>query len=111
MTLHRALRGTGPLGGADDLGHLGGGAPRHLALEGLGQIQQPLLGHRLAGARRRCQRLEATGAIGPDPAIKRPAPDADRPAGRAGVRPGGQLAHQQAALADGERLVSRFADQ
>ena len=111
MPLHRALRGARLLGGADDLGHLGGRAPRHLAFQGLGQVQQPLVGHRLAGAQPGRQRLEAAGAIGAYPTIERPAPDADRSTTGAGVRSGGQLAHQHAALADGERLVGRLADE
>ena len=111
VPLQRALGGSSPLGSADDLGHLGRRAPGHLTFERLGQVQQLLLGHRLAGARGRGQRLEAAGAIGADPAIEGAAPDAQAPAVRPDVFAPGQLAHERAALADGERLVRRLADE
>jgi hypothetical protein len=39
MPLQRARRRSCTLAGADDLGHLGGGAPGHLTLERFGQVQ------------------------------------------------------------------------
>jgi len=110
VPLHGALGRPRAFGRADDLGHLGGGAPGHLTFERLGQIEQPLLGHRLARARRRRQRFEAAAAIGADPAVDRAPCHPDAVSVRPGVVAPGQLPHQPATLADRQRLVGRLAD-
>jgi hypothetical protein len=111
MPLHGARCRARAFGRADDLGHLGGGAPGHLTLERLGQIEQPLLGHRFARARRRRQRFEAAAPIGTDPAVDGAAGHPDRPSVGPGVIATGQLPHEPTTLADGERLIGRLADE
>jgi hypothetical protein len=73
------------------------------------QVQNGLVGDRLALALDGRERLEAAGAVGMDPAVDRPAGDLDAPAVRSGVVAHGELAHEHAALADRELVVGRLA--
>lgn len=111
MPLDGAFCGSRTFGGADDLGHLGCRPPGDLALERLGHVQQSLLGDRLAGAGDRRERLEATGAIGPDPAVDGPPCNSNPVPIGSDMVPAGQLAHQRASLADGQRLISSLPDE
>ena len=111
MPLQGPLGRTTSFGRADDLGHLGGGAPWHFALQRLGEIEDRPVGHRLAGTWDRGKCAEALGTVGPDPAIDgapaHPHPFASRP----GVVAGGELSHEHAALSSRQGVVDGFTDE
>jgi hypothetical protein len=111
VPLQGALRGTAALGHADDDADLGGGASWHLGLEGLGELQQRLFGHRFALALDRRQCCEATGSVRPDPAVDGAAGDPDPLSPWSGVVTNGQLAHEHPTLAGAERAVGGFSDE